>query len=188
MDLLIPEFDFTLTFQSIVVSQLFGFACWSILMLFIHKAATVARLDRVIIVFTLLLGALSLLSDVHTLTGDYFSQSEYQVYITNSEILNYWHYSLLKTIIIVLASQSLWVKHVRNSKWLRVILSLLIFFFLFFERIVILIRSLHRDYLPSFGWEVIQSLLVNYLELFIGFILLTSVGYLLRLDKLIDSK
>lgn len=187
MDLLIPEFDFTLTFQSIVVSQLFGFACWSILMLFIPKIATVARLDRVIIVFTILLGALSLLSDVYTLVGDYFSQSEYQAYIMNSEILNYWRYFLLKTIIIVLASQSLWVKHVRNSKWLRVIASLLIFFFLFFERIVILITSLHRDYLPS-GWEVIQSLLVNCLELFIGFILLTSVGYLLRLYKLIDRK
>ncbi len=186
MDLLIPEFDFAIIFHSFVIAQLFGFACWNVLMLFIRKTLFLARLDNVIMVLTMSIGVLSLLLDVYTLARDYFSSSEYNQYSITSVMLSYWHYLLWKTIVVVLASQSLWFRYVRNSTWLRLIASLLIFFFLFFEKVVILVTSLHRDYLP-FGWETTQSLLSSYLQLFISFVSLTAIGYLLRLYKIIDN-
>lgn len=186
MDLLIPEFDFTITFQSIVIAQLFGFTCWNLLMLFIKKRLAVVRVDSVIVVLTILLGALSLAVDVYTIVRDYFSTSEYNQYSTSGMTFNYWSYLLWKMIVTVLASQSLWFKHIRNARWLRFIVSLLIIFFLFFERIVILITNLHRDYLPS-GWGMTKSLLATYIELFVVFLLLTAMGCLLRLYKLLNE-
>jgi Ni/Fe-hydrogenase subunit HybB-like protein len=47
----------------------------------------------------------------------------------------------------------LWFKKVRNNLWLLFILSILINIGMWFERFVIIVTSLHRDYLPS-SWTV----------------------------------
>ena len=62
----------------------------------------------------------------------------------------FWWVPWLQGLFWVLLSQLLWIKRLRKVKILRVIIA---FFLIFsFERLVILITSLHRDYVPS-GWS-----------------------------------
>ena len=49
----------------------------------------------------------------------------------------------------VLVPQAFWVKRIRTSPWAIFVLSLLINVGMWFERFVIVVTSLHRDFLPS---------------------------------------
>lgn len=67
----------------------------------------------------------------------------------------YWFGYWLQPLFCILLTQLLWIKSLRKSLIFRIILSLL--FLLSFERIVIIITSFHRDYLPS-SWSLNLSL------------------------------
>ena len=53
----------------------------------------------------------------------------------------------------VLVPQTLWFSRVRHNAWLLFVISILINVGMWFERFVIIVTSLHRDYLPS-SWGV----------------------------------
>ncbi len=185
MNSLISQLEPIIIFQSIVSAQLFGFACFNLLMLFV-KGSLVKRLDGVVIILTIFAGTLSLLLDVYTLAKPYFSQVDEGLNHHNGPAVSFLGFIILKIAIIALVSQTLWFKHIRNAKWIRIIASLLIFFLLFFQQIIGFITSLNQDYLPS-EWETSQSLLITYLQLLIGFIVVTAIGYWLRVYRLIDK-
>ena len=58
-----------------------------------------------------------------------------------------WYWTLIFCNVVV--AQSLWFKRVRTSLPLLFVVSLLINFGMWVERFVIVITSLHRDYMPS---------------------------------------
>lgn len=61
--------------------------------------------------------------------------------------LGYW----LQPVLYILTTQLLRIKKIANNSFLRFFLAFLLFFN--FEKFVIIVTSLHRDYLPS-SWEM----------------------------------
>ena len=60
----------------------------------------------------------------------------------------------------VLVPQAFWVKRVRTSPWAIFALSLLINVGMWFERFVIVVTSLHRDFLPS-SWSMYRPTFIE---------------------------
>lgn len=101
------------------------------------------KLDGIVVVSTILTGVLSLLLDVYIFAKPYFSQVNEHLTTHNGATVSFLGFIVLKTIIMVLVTQSLWFKYVRNSRWIRFVASLLIFFLLFFQQIITLITGLN---------------------------------------------
>jgi hypothetical protein len=59
-------------------------------------------------------------------------------------------YPWIQLLVWLVASQLLWVKAFRQHRLLRIFIAIVLFFS--FEKFVIIVTSLHRDYLPS-SWE-----------------------------------
>ena len=74
----------------------------------------------------------------------------------------------------VLVPQLLWIRKVRRSVWLMYPVVILVNVGMWFERFVIIVTSLHRDYLPS-SWGMFKPTLVD------GGLLLGSFGIFLTL-------
>lgn len=53
--------------------------------------------------------------------------------------------------------QLFWIRKVRTTPWMIFILSIFVNIGMWFERFVIIVTSLHRDYLPS-SWAVYTHL------------------------------
>ncbi|MGZ6097344.1 MAG: NrfD/PsrC family molybdoenzyme membrane anchor subunit [Myxococcaceae bacterium] len=60
----------------------------------------------------------------------------------------------------VLVPQAFWVKRIRTSPWAIFFLSLLINVCMWFERFVIVVTSLHRDFLPS-SWSMYRPTFIE---------------------------
>jgi len=60
----------------------------------------------------------------------------------------------------VLVPQAFWVKRIRTSPWAIFVLSLLINVGMWFERFVIVVTSLHRDFLPS-SWSMYRPTFIE---------------------------
>ncbi|MFG6688046.1 hypothetical protein ACGK9U_15835 [Mariniflexile sp. HNIBRBA6329] len=84
----------------------------------------------------------------------------------------YWYGYWLQTLFWLLLTQLLWIKPLKKSLIFRIILSIL--FLLSFERIVIIIKSFHRDFLPS-SW----SLNLSFGEIIIGLTIKTVIFILI---------
>jgi molybdopterin-containing oxidoreductase family membrane subunit len=68
----------------------------------------------------------------------------------------------------VIAPQLLWISKVRNSLLAIFILSLVINVGMWFERFVIIVTSIHRDFLPS-SWSGYFPTMVEFGSLIFGF-------------------
>jgi len=68
----------------------------------------------------------------------------------------------------VISPQLLWFRRVRNSLWMVFVLSLLVNVGMWFERFVIIVTSLHRDFLPS-SWSSYKPTLIEVGSLIGGF-------------------
>ncbi len=66
----------------------------------------------------------------------------------------------------VLAPQAFWFKRVRTTPWMMIIVALLVNVGMWFERFVIIVTSLTRDFLPS-SWDAFKPTWVDIL-MFIG--------------------
>jgi molybdopterin-containing oxidoreductase family membrane subunit len=66
----------------------------------------------------------------------------------------------------VLSPQFFWFKKVRTTPWMIFILSIFVNIGMWFERFVIIVTSLHRDYLPS-SWAMYRPTFVE-VAIFIG--------------------
>jgi len=64
----------------------------------------------------------------------------------------WWAYAIMMTCNVV-SPQLFWIKKIRTSLWATFILSIVVNIGMWFERFVIIVTSLHRDFLPS-SWAM----------------------------------
>lgn len=113
----------------------------------------------------------------------YYSGSEYEQYtFINRFVGPYWWAGLLMYGCNVLMTQFMWFKKIRTNIALSWIFSIVVNIGMWFERFVIIVTSLHRDYLPS-SWAMFYPTIVD-VGIFIGSIGLFFTMFLLFLRVL----
>jgi len=108
----------------------------------------------------------------------WYSGSEYEMFIFKNRMFGpfapaYW----IMFSCNVITPQLLWFRRVRNSLPLLFVLSLLVNVGMWFERFVIIVTSLHRDFLPS-SWTGYAPTLIELGSLLFGFGLFFTLFFL----------
>ncbi|MBL4657906.1 MAG: polysulfide reductase NrfD, partial [Flavobacteriales bacterium] len=97
----------------------------------------------------------------------WYSGVEYEQYaFINRATGPYWWAYLCMMSINVISPQIFWIKSVRTSFIISFVMSILINIGMWFERFVIIVTSLHRDYLPS-SWTMFHPTFID-IGIFIG--------------------
>jgi molybdopterin-containing oxidoreductase family membrane subunit len=97
----------------------------------------------------------------------WYSGVEYEQYaFLNRATGPYWWAYLLMMTCNVVSPQVMWFKKIRTSILVSVIISIVVNVGMWFERFVIIVTSLHRDYLPS-SWTMFSPTFVD-IGIFIG--------------------
>lgn len=92
----------------------------------------------------------------------WYSGVEYEQYaFINRATGPYWWAYVIMVTCNVLSSQLLWIKKLRTSLMFTFFLSIVINIGMWFERFVIIVTSLHRDYLTS-SWTMYKPTIVEY--------------------------
>jgi Ni/Fe-hydrogenase subunit HybB-like protein len=92
----------------------------------------------------------------------WYSGVEYEHYAFMNRLKGpYWWAYMLMMVCNVVSSQLLWIKKLRTNLAFTFILSIVINIGMWFERFVIIVTSLHRDYLPS-SWTMYKPTIVEY--------------------------
>jgi molybdopterin-containing oxidoreductase family membrane subunit len=92
----------------------------------------------------------------------WYSGVEYEQYaFLNRATGPYWWAYVIMVTCNVLSSQLLWIKKLRTSLMFTFFLSIVINIGMWFERFVIIVTSLHRDYLTS-SWTMYKPTIVEY--------------------------
>ncbi len=108
----------------------------------------------------------------------WYSGVEYEQYaFLNRATGPYWWSYLLMMTCNVVSPQVMWFKKVRTSILVSFIISIVVNVGMWFERFVIIVTSLHRDYLPS-SWTMFSPTFVD-IGIFIGTIGFFFVLFLL---------
>jgi molybdopterin-containing oxidoreductase family membrane subunit len=119
----------------------------------------------------------------------WYGGDETEAYQYRFRLTGFGQYAVIAWLIVlcnVLVPQALWFKRVRRSpRWLLVV-SLVVLVGMWFERYLIILSSLSRDFLPS-SWGIFQPTLWDYLTFFgsIG-VFLTLFLLFLRLLPMIS--
>ena len=80
----------------------------------------------------------------------WFSGNEYEWYMTKNRALGpYWPSYWALILCNVIIPQSLWLRQVRQNVKLLWVISIIVNIGMWLERFVIIITSLHRDFMPS---------------------------------------
>ncbi|MCL4730747.1 MAG: polysulfide reductase NrfD, partial [Planctomycetes bacterium] len=74
-----------------------------------------------------------------------------------------WSYWIMVSCNVI-SPQILWFKKLRRNPWVLFVMSIFVNIGMWFERFVIIVTSLHRDYLPS-SWAYYKLTWVEYTEL-----------------------
>ena len=108
----------------------------------------------------------------------WYSGVEYEQYaFLNRATGPYWWAYLLMMSCNVVSPQIMWFKKIRTSIVISFIISIVVNVGMWFERFVIIVTSLHRDYLPS-SWTMFSPTFVD-IGIFIGTIGFFFVLFLL---------
>ena len=86
-------------------------------------------------------------------------------------LIGFGQYAVLTWLVVfcnTLAPQVLWFQRLRRSETVLLVVSLLVLVGMWMERYVIIITSLHRDYLPS-SWGMFKPTIWDYLTYFGSF-------------------
>jgi Ni/Fe-hydrogenase subunit HybB-like protein len=97
----------------------------------------------------------------------WYSASEYEGFMMKNRIWTgpyWWAYALL-ILTNILIPQVLWLKRARHSTVLLFIVSLVISVGMWLERFVIIVTSLHRDFLPS-SWAMYRPTIFDFTMFF----------------------
>jgi molybdopterin-containing oxidoreductase family membrane subunit len=91
----------------------------------------------------------------------WYSGVEYEQYafLNRASGPYWWSYWLMMTCNVI-SPQVMWIKKIRTNIMASFIISLVINVGMWFERFVIIVTSLHRDYLPS-SWTMFQPTFVD---------------------------
>jgi len=98
----------------------------------------------------------------------WYSASQYEVFMIKNRIWNgpYWWFYWLLILCNGVSIQFLWFKRFRTSAFWLFIISLVVSVGMWLERFVIIITSLHRDFLPS-SWGMYSPTIFDW-TMFIG--------------------
>jgi molybdopterin-containing oxidoreductase family membrane subunit len=108
----------------------------------------------------------------------YYSGGEYEQYtFLNRFIGPYWWAGCMMYGCNVLMTQMMWFKKVRTNIPISWVLSIVVNIGMWFERFVIIVTSLHRDFIPS-SWAMFYPTWVD-MSIFIGSIGLFFTMFLL---------
>lgn len=77
----------------------------------------------------------------------------------------------------LIAPQVFWTKWARSTPWFIFIMSIIVNIDMWFERFVIIVTSLHRDFLPS-SWTMYTPTLTEFMILFGSFGLFFTLYFL----------
>ena len=92
----------------------------------------------------------------------WYSGVEYEQYaFLNRATGPYWWAYVIMIVCNVVSSQLLWIKKLRTSLMFTFFLSIVINIGMWFERFVIIVTSLHRDFLTS-SWTMYKPTIVEY--------------------------
>ena len=109
---------------------------------------------------------------------DRYSGVEYEQYaFLNRATGPYWWAYFLMMSCNVVSPQVMWIKKIRTNIIWSFIISIVVNIGMWFERFVIIVTSLHRDYLPS-SWTMFSPTFVD-IGIFIGTIGFFFVLFLL---------
>lgn len=97
----------------------------------------------------------------------WYSGSEYELYAFTNRISGpyWWAYWAMMTCNVI-SPQLFWFKKIRTSIQISWVLSIVVNIGMWFERFVIIVTSLHRDYLPS-SWAMFYPTWVD-VGIFVG--------------------
>ncbi|PYS91256.1 MAG: hydrogenase [Acidobacteria bacterium] len=97
----------------------------------------------------------------------WYSASEYEGFMMKNRIYGgpYWWAYWLLISCNVLIPQVLWMKRARHSTVVLWIISLVVGVGMWLERFVIIVTSLHRDFLPS-SWAMYRPTIIDFATLF----------------------
>jgi molybdopterin-containing oxidoreductase family membrane subunit len=98
----------------------------------------------------------------------WYSGSEYEGFMIKNRIWfgPYWWAYWLLIVCNVLAPQVLWSRRARHNVWVLFIVSMFVNVGMWLERFVIIVTSLHRDFLPS-SWAMYRPTIFDF-SMFFG--------------------
>ena len=91
-----------------------------------------------------------------------------EAYVYLNRLIGFGQYAGITWIVVccnVFAPQMLWLKSMRRNQVVLFIVSFLVLIGMWLERYMIILTSLHRDYLPS-SWGMFQPTIWDYLTYF----------------------
>lgn len=153
--------------QLIIDSIFFGFAAYSLAFVLLnfhisfnfklgenldHSATLLFRIAGMIyLIIWIIIFNIAITDDEHRLVNRMFGP--------------YWYGFWMYPVTNLGVSQLFWIRKIRNSKAYRIIFSIALLFVMSYEKIVIIVTSLHRDFLPgnlvSFG--LTNNMFLNWL-------------------------
>lgn len=96
----------------------------------------------------------------------WYSDDRFEKAIELNRVIGaYWPGFLVMMIGNVLSPQLLWLRKVRTTAWMLFVISLLVQAGMWFERYVIVVQSLHHDFLPS-SWAMYHPTVWDFGALF----------------------
>jgi molybdopterin-containing oxidoreductase family membrane subunit len=160
-----------------------GFAMVNTLLIIMRKVCsledyiTVQHIELMNIVI-MITGSIVGVAYITELFIAWYSGVEYEQYaFLNRATGPYWWAYLLMMSCNVFSPQFMWFKKLRTSIMFSFFISIVVNIGMWFERFVIIVTSLHRDYLPS-SWTMFQPTFVD-IGIFIGTIGFFFVLFLL---------
>ena len=180
----IPGWHTTIFPPYFVAGAIFsGFAMVQTLLIIMRKVSnledyiTVQHIELMNIVI-MITGSIVGCAYITELFMAWYSGVEYEQYaFLNRATGPYWWAYLLMMSCNVVSPQIMWFKKIRTSIVISFIISIVVNVGMWFERFVIIVTSLHRDYLPS-SWTMFSPTFVD-IGIFIGTIGFFFVLFLL---------
>lgn len=180
----IPGWHTTIFPPYFVAGAIFsGFAMVQTLLIIMRKVCnleayiTVQHIELMNIVI-MITGSIVGCAYITELVIAWYSGVEYEQYAFLNRATGpyWWAYALMMTCNVV-SPQVMWFKKIRTSILVSFIISIVVNIGMWFERFVIIVTSLHRDYLPS-SWTMFSPTFVD-IGIFIGTIGFFFVLFLL---------
>ncbi|WP_084647729.1 NrfD/PsrC family molybdoenzyme membrane anchor subunit [Gelidibacter mesophilus] len=181
---IVPGWHTTIFPPYFVAGAIFsGFAMVNTLLIIMRKVVsledyiTVQHIELMNIVI-MITGSIVGVAYITELFIAWYSGVEYEQYaFLNRATGPYWWAYLLMMSCNVFSPQFMWFKKLRTSIMFSFFISIVVNVGMWFERFVIIVTSLHRDYLPS-SWTMFQPTFVD-IGIFIGTIGFFFVLFLL---------
>ena len=145
--------------------QLVGFCYWSIAYAIASKHKFVRDADIVVTMLARIGVLIYIIYFIASTISAYFG-SDYESYaFINRSTGPYWWAFWIMLLNPLISTQLMWIKKIRTNKYFRLVIGLVLLVGISMERIVILITSYHRDYLPNswsmkypFAWSDLYSI------------------------------